>query len=381
MNDEIGFDIPDIPMIDPESGGGRIVKDKCDGAFRFAFIGLGQAGNRIVEAFWNCGYRRVCAVNTTSQDMNAIDIPAKNKLVMDVGTGGAGKNPEQGREAAQRYADEIYDLMKRSFGEEVDKIFVVAGAGGGTGTGGFSTVFQLARKMLPETVYGDSGVGAILSLPKVSEGNKVNANAYVLLQEVMQLVGRGRGKMDHRVLTPLFLIDNERVEKAIPNVPVSQFWKTSNSFISGTLHLFNSLAAKDSDIVTFDKADFQDILSSGIVTLGACRIPRLKDATDVSQGLRDGLRGSLLVGGLQTSNSANVGCIFVGGKEVMDTLPQSHLEYSFEMLTRHLKSGGVLHRGIYQGSKEGLAAYVILGELDQPQVRLRELAVAGGLVR
>lgn len=375
-----GIDIPDVPMVDTP-GTRNIIEDECKVAFRFAFIGIGQAGNRIVEAFWRLGYRRVCAVNTTQHDLAGIQIPEENKLVMDIGTGGAGKDPNKGLQAAKQYSDSIYDLMTRCFGEEVDKIFVCGSGGGGTGSGGFTTVLGIAREMLPKTVYGDPGVGAILALPKPSEGPRVNLNAYEVFQNLLHQVGNGRGKMDGRVLTPLILVDNERVEKTLPDMPIAEFWKAANGSVAGLLHLFNSICCQDSDMITFDKADFQDMLGAGVVSFGACRIGKFSTSTEVAQGIRDGLKNSLLVGGAELSEAMNVGCVFVSGEKVLETLPQGHVEYAFEMMARHLKVGGVLHKGVYKGRKDGLYAYVLMGEMDKPRNRLVEIAVAAGYRR
>jgi hypothetical protein len=56
--DRMIVNLPDIPM-PQEVEDTSVVKDECEGAFKFAFIGAGQGGSRIAEAFWKLGYRRV----------------------------------------------------------------------------------------------------------------------------------------------------------------------------------------------------------------------------------------------------------------------------------------------------------------------------------
>jgi len=379
--DRMIIDVPDIPM--PEGGeDSSIIKDECEGAFKFAFIGAGQGGSRIVESFSKLGYRRVCCINTNNQDLAAIDIPDANKLVMDIGTGGAGKEPSRGAQAVKAYREDIYDLMRRSFGREFDLIFVCIGAGGGSGSGACVPLIEIAHEMAQalkvEAADGPPAVGAIVSLPKVSEGSKVNFNACEVLESLFRQVGEDRGKLAGRTLSPLILVDNDRINKIYPNVPVTNFWTVANQSISALFHLFNSIATKDSDFTTFDKADLKDLLDSGVVSFGACPIVKWDQLTDISYAIRDNLRKNVLVGNFNLNQARSAGCIFIGNQDVLAKIPQENLEHGFEMLTRIMRENSVVHRGIYKGNKPGLVVYSILGELGRPTERMEEIAKTGG---
>jgi len=374
-------DIPDIPMPDEQSQVSEVVEDECKGAFKLAFIGSGQGGSRIAEAFWKLGYRRVCCVNTTGQDLVGINIPESNKLIMDIGSGGAGKDPAKGEQAAKTHYEDVYDLMRRSFGKEIDRIIVCIGAGGGTGSGSAETLISIAHDMAQslkvEDATGIPRVGAIVALPKVAEGAKVNANAYGLLQSLFAMVGTGKGKIDGRSLTPLIVVDNDRIDKIYPNLPVTKFWDVANRSISSLLHLFNSIAIQDSDFTTFDRADLTDVLDSGMVSFGACPIRKWDTSTDISFAIRDNLKNNVLVGGFDIAQARTAACIFIGHSDVLSSIPQGHLEHGFEMLCRIMRQGGAVHRGIYKGSKPGLVVYSILGELSPPKDRMDEIARVG----
>ena len=67
----------------------------------------------------------------------------ENKLCF--GEGGAGKAPEVATQAFQEKVN-ISDFLERSFGDEIDKIFVCAGAGGGTGAGSVVSAVRSAVK-------------------------------------------------------------------------------------------------------------------------------------------------------------------------------------------------------------------------------------------
>ena len=72
------------------------------------------------------GYRKLAALNTAEQDLNTINLD--NKLL--IGTGGAGKDPAEGERAYNDRKEDVLDFMRYSFGDEVDRVFVCAGAGG-----------------------------------------------------------------------------------------------------------------------------------------------------------------------------------------------------------------------------------------------------------
>lgn len=363
--------------------------------------------SRLAESFWKIGYRKVCCINTTNQDLKKINIPDNNKLVMDIGEGGAGKNPENGTKAVKRYYEDVYDLMRRSWGKEFDRIIVLAGLGGGTGTGSVNTLINIAHdiaetfklesgfavkenteinKSMPSnpTNYTNPAVGCLVSMPMTSEGQKVNANAIQALEELFNKVGKG-GKLSARSISPLIIVDNERIQKIYPNLPVTKFWSVANSSISSLFHLFNNIATKESEFTTFDRADFADVLTGGVITLGATPIAKFDSPTDISQAIRDNLKKNILVSGADLSQAKKAACIFIAHPDVLDQIPQGYLEHGFDMLTRIMAEGSVVHRGIYQGNvvdrsgKPGLVVYTMISELGKPEERMTELYRYAGM--
>ena len=400
---DLGIEIPNIPMPEQAEESDEI-EDECDAAYRFAFIGAGQAGARMAETFWKTGYRRVCAINTTMKDLVHIDIPEDRKLVMEIDEDGAGKDPAKGEMAAKKYYEDIYDLMRRSFGSKFDRIMVLAGAGGGTGTGTTETMIKIAhdiaqsfrleqRGQAPQgqqqattaSVVGTPAVGVLVSLPMVSEGQKVNANAIGLLESLFTMVGKDGGKLAGRSISPLIIADNERIDKIYPKRSVSQFYGVANQSIVGLFHLFNSIATKASELTTFDQADFGTVLGSGVLTFGACPIAKWDSPTDISYAIRDNLRKNVLVADLDLDRAATAACIFVGHPEVLDAIPQRNLEHGFEMLSRTMQDKSIVHRGIYRGNvidvngKPGLVVYTLIGELGRPDTRMDEMYRVAGI--
>jgi len=362
---DIDLIVPDIPL-PPEPEEKKEVKDEVEGAFKFAFIGAGQGGSRIAESFHKLGYRKIGVVNTAQQDLNTVHVD--NKLC--IGSGGAGKDRSVAAKCFEEKKDDVLDFMRRSFGEDLDRIFVCAGAGGGSGAGTVVPLVKTAQE-LQETLNSDSKkVGVILALPKYSEGKRVNANAYETLKEVCELVEQG-------AVSPLVIIDNEKTSKLYSNVSVSNFWQTANMSTAGVFHLFNMTASKDSSYSSFDSSDYKSVLDSGITIFGATPVADWKDPVNISRAVRSIAQSGSMSGGIDISTANAAGAILIGGKEVLDDIPQSNLDQAFDQLTRLLRSGSVVHRGVYSGDKNNLTVFTIIGGISTPEEKLTELKKLG----
>ena len=57
----------------------KVIDDKFKASFNFCFVGAGQGGSRVAEAFSRLGYQRVAAINTAEQDLNTLKL--ENKFV------------------------------------------------------------------------------------------------------------------------------------------------------------------------------------------------------------------------------------------------------------------------------------------------------------
>ncbi len=115
---------------------------------RFASIkvvGVGGGGSNAVNRMIAAGLRGVefIAVNTDIQALALSQAERKIHIGAKLTRGlGAGGDPEIGRQAAEESKDELYDAL-----EGADMVFVTAGMGGGTGTGGAPVVARIAREL------------------------------------------------------------------------------------------------------------------------------------------------------------------------------------------------------------------------------------------
>ena len=126
-------------------------------------VGIGGGGNNAVNRMISAGLRGVefISVNTDKQALFLSQATTKIQIGDKLTKGlGAGANPEIGEKAANESRDEIAMAIK-----DADMVFVTAGMGGGTGTGGAPVVAQIAREMGILTV-------GVVTKPFLFEGKK-----------------------------------------------------------------------------------------------------------------------------------------------------------------------------------------------------------------
>ena len=209
-------------------------------------------------------------------------------------------------------------------------------------------------------------------MPKASEGKRVNANAANTLNEAYDLVEQG-------IVSPLILIDNEKIGQLYPNLVVSEFWNVANQSMAGLFHLFNHTAAKDSTYSSFDSNDYKQVLDSGLIVFGASPVAEWKDSVSIARAVRENLRNNLLSGGIDLSTGDSAAAIIIGGTEQLNNIPQSYLDQAFDQLSKMLRPNSVVHRGIYSGDKPSLNVFSAIGGLGRPQEKLSQLKKLGDL--
>jgi cell division protein FtsZ len=160
-------------------------------------IGVGGGGVNAVNRMIDAGLKGVefIAVNTDAQQLLMSDADVKLDIGRDLTRGlGAGSDPEVGRQAADAHAEEIEEVMKGA-----DMVFITAGEGGGTGTGGAPVIAEIAR-----------GIGAltigVVTRPFVFEGRRRAVQAENGIQKLKE-------KVDTLIVIPndrLLSVSNEK---------------------------------------------------------------------------------------------------------------------------------------------------------------------------
>ena len=108
-------------------------------------VGIGGGGVNAVNRMIEAGLKGVefIAVNTDAQALLMSDADVKLDVGRELTRGlGAGSDPEVGEKAAEEHRDEIEEVLKGA-----DMVFVTAGEGGGTGTGGAPIVADIAKSL------------------------------------------------------------------------------------------------------------------------------------------------------------------------------------------------------------------------------------------
>ena len=126
-------------------------------------VGVGGAGLNAINRMADAGITEVelVAVNTDLQQLRMSEAPVKLHIGRELTQGlGSGSDPDIGRKAAEESYDQIKNALRGS-----DMVFVTAGEGGGTGSGGAPVVARIARELGALTV-------GIVTLPFRFEGTK-----------------------------------------------------------------------------------------------------------------------------------------------------------------------------------------------------------------
>ncbi|AYJ49992.1 cell division protein FtsZ [Rhodococcus sp. P1Y] len=140
-------------------------------------VGIGGGGVNAVNRMIEQGLKGVefIAVNTDAQALLMSDADVKLDVGRELTRGlGAGADPEVGRRAADDHKDEIEEVLKGA-----DMVFVTAGEGGGTGTGGAPVVANIARKLGALTV-------GVVTRPFSFEGKRRGGQADTGIQQLRE---------------------------------------------------------------------------------------------------------------------------------------------------------------------------------------------------
>ena len=228
---------------------------------RVFVIGYGQAGGRIADTFLEFAKRtgqnfviRALAINTAKSDLMGIkNIPMEDRLLIGetlTKGHGIGADNELGAKVA---TDEIYTIQSaidKRGSHQVDAFLLIAGLGGGTGSGGAPVLARRLKKLYEEPVYG-LGI-----LPAKGEGSLYSLNAARSLMTFMKEVDN------------LFLFDND-AWKAGGETVKEAFVDINDEIVRRFGILFGAGEANEVGQMVVDAAEIINTLKGGgISTIG-----------------------------------------------------------------------------------------------------------------
>jgi cell division GTPase FtsZ len=193
---------------------------------RFFAIGFGQAGGKILDLFVENEKKRgagiklhTLAVNTARTDLMGLKhIPMKDRILIGqtiVKGHGVGTDNRMGAKVAQDEIETILNAIDEKGTHDIDAFLIIAGLGGGTGSGGSPVLARYLSEMYSEPVY------AVGILPAPEEGKLYSLNAarstITLLKYVdnLILIDNGAWKFEGASLKESFAKINEEVVRRL----------------------------------------------------------------------------------------------------------------------------------------------------------------------
>ena len=246
-------------------------------------VGVGGGGVNAVNRMIEAGIRGVefIAVNTDAQALLMSDADVKLDLGRDITRGlGAGANPEVGRAAAEAHREELEEVIKGA-----DMVFVTAGEGGGTGTGGAPVVADVARSLGALTV-------GVVTRPFGFEGRRRSLQAEQGIQNLREAV-------DTLIVIP----NNRLLEVADPKMPIIEAFQMADEILTSGVAGITDLITTPG-LINVDFADVKTIMQdAGTAVMGigqatgderASQAAARAIASPLLETSMDGARGVLL---------------------------------------------------------------------------------------
>lgn len=207
-------------------------------------IGVGGCGGNTITWLFNKGINgaTVYAANTDALHLSVTKADEKLLLGREMTRGlGAGGRPQVGREAAK---ETLTDLKKAVSG--ADMVFIVAGLGGGTGTGAAPVIAQLAKET------GAVIIG-VVTMPFESEKARID-KAEFGLQELRE------------VTDTCIVLDNNRLVDIAGQLPIEQAFAVANELVSTMIKGIVETITLPS-LINLDYADVSAIMKNGGVAV------------------------------------------------------------------------------------------------------------------
>ena len=207
-------------------------------------IGVGGCGSNMVTWLFNKGINgaTIYAANTDALHLSVTKADEKLLIGKELTKGlGAGGMPNKGREAAK---EAIVDVKKAVSG--ADMVFVIAGLGGGTGTGAAPVVAQLAKET------GAVVIG-VVTMPFESEKARID-KAEFGLQELREVTDTS------------IVLDNNRLVDIAGQLPIEQAFAVANELVSTMIKGIVETITLPS-LINLDYADVSSIMKSGGVAV------------------------------------------------------------------------------------------------------------------
>ena len=322
---------------------------------KVVLIGVGQAGGkvtqRLAEFDHEMGFGAVqgaFAVNTAEADLQSLDIDTMLIGQDRVKGHGVGGDNELGAEIMQEEATEVMDELDARIATDAEAVMIVAGLGGGTGSGGAPALAKELNRIYDVPIY------ALGILPGRNEGSLYQANAGRSLKTVV------------READAALLIDNDA-------------WRTSDETVQEGFENINQQIAQRVglllasgevvDGVGESVVDSSEIINTlkdgGIASLGYASAEAAEEAGDNVNTITSLARKSLLTGmSLPNAVDAEAALLVIAGQP--DRISRKGVERARSWIEDETGSLQV-RGGDFPLDSDRLAALVLLGGVERSQ--------------
>lgn len=337
------------------------IVSKRERSLALGILGSGQAGSRLAEAFYKQGYDTV-VVNTAMQDLKFIDIPDSNKLLLEYGLGGAAKDIEIGKAAAEEHRGEISQLLNDKLAESQVNVLCLS-LGGGSGAGSCETLVDLLTDLGKPVVV-------ITVLPTDTEDAQTKSNALETLSKLSKLA-------QAKKINNLIVVDNAKISTIYSNVSRMDFYKTANKAIVDPIDVFNTLSSMPSDTKPLDPMEFSKLFldGDGLTVYGEFTVEDYEGEMNIAEAVVNNLSNNLLAEGFDLKQSKYVGYIVTANKEVWSKIKESSIEYANHMVNDLCGNPVGVFKGMYvvESDEDALRVYSMFSGLGLPASRVEQL--------
>ena len=337
------------------------IMSKKERSLALGIVGTGQAGNRLCQYYHSLGYEAI-AINTAMQDLKFIDIPDSNKLLLEYGLGGAAKDTEIGRAAAESHRGEILQLINEKLSNSQVNILCLS-LGGGSGAGSCETMVDLLTSVGKPLVV-------MTILPMDTEDAQTKANALETLSKLTKLV-------QTKKVNNLIVVDNAKIEAIYQDVGQMDFYEVANKAIVDPIDVFNTLSSMPSSVKGLDPMEWGKLFTDGegLTVYGELTVDNFSEETSIAEAVVNNLNSNLLAGGFDLKQSRYVGVIITAPKEVWAKIPSSSITYAMAMINDQCGNPKGVFRGIYtvESSEPVVKVYSMFTGLLLPAARIEQL--------
>lgn len=265
-------------------------------------VGVGGGGVNAVNRMIEAGLKGVefIAINTDAQALLMSDADVKLDIGRELTRGlGAGADPDKGRQAAEDHAEEIEETLKGA-----DMVFVTAGEGGGTGTGGAPIVAKIARSLGALTI-------GVVTRPFSFEGKRRSNQAE-------EGISRLREEVDTLIVIP----NDKLLGMTDQQVAILDAFKQADQVLMQGVSGITDLITTPG-LINLDFADVKSVMSnagSALMGIGSARgedraraaaeqaisSPLLEASIDGAHGVLLSIAGGSDLGLFEVSAAANL---------------------------------------------------------------------------